>query len=159
MEGYQLCLCRKKEHRVSGKNLEEISLSLFFSSESLSKVVKIKTEHKQDCCLFMNNLPCRQNKKRYSLWLYENVPKPNKKNTRFLIRTFCKCKCGMRFLFIFFSLLQRRKHSKQAILVLVTEQIDNSHFFPYVFYIKKIKKRLVRQLFWNAGADEIQEFF
>ena len=33
--------------------------------------------------------------------------------------------------FIFFSLLKCRKHSKWAILVQLTEQIDNSHFFLY----------------------------
>ena len=56
----------------------------------------------------------------------------------------------MRFLFIYFSLLQCRKHGKLAILVQLMEQIHNTYLFPYVFSIFKKLKRIKAA----ASADE-----
>ena len=57
---------------------------------------------------------------------------------------------------ISFSFLQRRKHSKRAILVQLTEQNHNTFVSICFFVLKnKIKKnKAMRQLFQNERADE-----
>ena len=84
--------------------------------------------------------------------------RPKKKRSRFLIKTFCKCKCGMKFLLSFFFAAaqeaQQTNHFSSA------HGTDRQFTFLFIcFLYLKNKKKLMRHLFWNAGADEKPGFF
>ena len=61
------------------------------------------------------------------------------------------------FYFFFFSAAQE---AQQTSRFGSAHGADRQYTFVSKFSIfKKFKKKLMRQLFWNAGADEIQGFF
>ena len=63
--------------------------------------------------------------------------RPNKKNSTFSAEVFVNVNGACSFFFSFLWL----KHCQRATSAQLTKQIENTHFFPCVFYVLKIKKK------------------